>query len=101
MKDLTKLTNSPVVEDEELSAEFSTRKSFYGKAHVLTLKNGVKLLKSYNTIVAIAYDDNGKINFAINGKYSGTTTSHQREFIHQFGGVDIKPRDLNKYVEQF
>ena len=102
MTDLKALSQDTVVSTEELATEFSPRKSFYGKAQVLHLQNGAKLLKSYNTIVAIVYtDDNGETNFAINGKYSATTTSHQREFIRQFAGVDVEPRKLEKYVKEF
>lgn len=101
MTDLKALSQSTVVSTEELEAEFSPRKSFYGKAQVLHLQNGTKLLRSYNTIVAIVYNDNGETKFAINGKYSATTTSHQREFIRQFAGVDVEPRKLEKYVKEF
>lgn len=101
MTDLKALSQDTVVSTEELEAEFSPRKSFYGKAQVLHLQNGAKLLRSYNTIVAIVYNNNGETNFAINGKYSATTTSHQREFIRQFAGVDVEPRKLEKYVKEF
>lgn len=101
MTDLKALSQDTVVSTEELATEFSPRKSFYGKAQVLHLQNGAKLLKSYNTIVAIVYNDNGDTKFAINGKYSATTTSHQREFIRQFAGVDVEPRKLEKYVKEF
>lgn len=101
MTDLKALSQDTAVSTEELATEFSPRKSFYGKAQVLHLQNGAKLLRSYNTIVAIVYNDNGDTKFAINGKYSATTTSHQREFIRQFAGVDVEPRKLEKYVKEF
>lgn len=103
MTDLTNLTKSQVKETEDLEAEYTSRKSFYGKAKVLTLANGIKLLKSYNTIVALAGHNpqTGKDVFAINGKYSATTSSHQREFLHQFAGKDIKPAQLTKYTADF
>ena len=65
----------------ELSARFDSRKSFYGKAHVIELDNGVKQLQSYDTIVGEI--KNGKYFQLWDGK-SQTTTRHIKEFIKQF-----------------
>lgn len=64
----------------ELSARYDARKSFYGKAHVIDYENGTLDLQSYNTIVSRCV--NGKVEDL--GKWSQTTTRHQREFRKQF-----------------
>lgn len=64
----------------ELEARFDSRRSFYGKAHVIDYENGVKELQSYNTIVSRCV--NGKVEHL--GKWSQTTSRHQREFEKQF-----------------
>lgn len=64
----------------ELVARYDSRKSFYGKAHVIDCGGGVYELMSYSTIVSRC--DNGKVEHL--GKWSQTTTRHQREFERQF-----------------
>ena len=64
----------------ELTARFDARKSFYGKAHVIDHENGVIELQSYNTIVSRCV--NGVVEHL--GKWSQTTSRHQREFEKQF-----------------
>lgn len=64
----------------ELEAWFDARKSFYGKAHVIDYENGTLELLSYNTIVSRCVD--GKVEEL--GKFSNTTTRHQKEFRRQF-----------------
>lgn len=64
----------------ELIARYDRRKSFYGKAHVIDHENGVLELRSYNTIVSRC--ENGKVEHL--GKWSQTTTRHQKEFEKQF-----------------
>lgn len=64
----------------ELVARFDSRKSFYGKAHVIDYGNGVYELQSYDTIVSKC--ENGKVTHL--GKWSNTTTRHQREFEKQY-----------------
>lgn len=54
------------------------QKSFYGKAHVIDLENGTKLLQSYCTIVA-STDNKGKLHRHWDG-YSLTTMNHIRAF---------------------
>lgn len=68
----------------ELTARFDSRKSFYGKALVIELDNGVKQLQSYSTIVGEIR--NGKYFQLWDGK-SQTTTRHIKEFIKQFAEV--------------
>ena len=64
----------------ELCARYDARKSFYGKAHVIDYESGTIELQSYNTIVSRC--TNGKVEEL--GKWSNTTTRHQREFRTQF-----------------
>ena len=64
----------------ELTARFDARKSFYGKAHVIDHENGIVELQSYNTIVSRCV--NGVVEHL--GKWSQTTSRHQREFEKQF-----------------
>ena len=64
----------------ELSPRCDARKSFYGKAHVIDYENGTLELQSYDTIVSRCVD--GKVEEL--GKWSLTTTRHQREFRRQF-----------------
>lgn len=64
----------------ELDAIYDSRKSFYGKAHVIDYGGGVYELQSYDTIVSRC--ENGKVTHL--GKWSMTTSRHQREFERQF-----------------
>ena len=64
----------------ELTARYDSRKSFYGKAHVIYHEDGTLELQSYNTIVSRCKD--GKVEHL--GKWSQTTSRHQREFERQF-----------------
>ena len=64
----------------ELEARFDSRKSFYGKAHIIDHGNGFYQLQSYDTVVSECRD--GKVTHL--GKWSNTTTRHQREFERQF-----------------
>lgn len=64
----------------ELAPRYDARKSFYGKAHVIDHENGTIELQSYDTIVSRCV--NGKVEEL--GKWSATTTRHQKEFRKQF-----------------
>ena len=64
----------------ELVPRYDARKSFYGKARVVDHENGTIELQSYNTIVSRCV--NGKVEEL--GKWSATTTRHQKEFRKQF-----------------
>jgi hypothetical protein len=64
----------------ELEAQFDARKSFYNKAHIIDHENGTLELLSYDTIVSRCVG--GKVENL--GKWSATTTRHQREFRKQF-----------------
>lgn len=60
----------------------NNRKSFYGKAQVITHDNGDIELKSYNTIVARIR--NGNFERLWDG-YSATTMNHVNSFLDTFG----------------
>ena len=64
----------------ELAPRYDARKSFYGKARVIDHENGTIELQSYDTIVSRCV--NGKVEEL--GKWSATTTRHQKEFRKQF-----------------
>lgn len=90
----------------ELSCQYDTRQSFYGKAKVKSFVNNNdiifrKELYSYGTLVAtiVYYDYKGKIEKTIYeycGKYSATTTRHQKEFFKQNGLSDKQIKELFK-----
>lgn len=89
----------------ELSCRYATAKSFYGKAIVKeeTTRNihGYTILKnlySYGTLVAkvlYSFIDNKKeITYLYMGRYSQTTTRHQKEFFKQEGLDDNQIKKL-------
>lgn len=61
-----------------LEPVFDTRKSFYGKAKVITENDTITLI-SYNTRVAEIKDGKAKIF----GTYSPTTLRHIKDFLYQ------------------
>ena len=87
-----------------LECRFDTRQSFYGKAKVEVQKNDFECIKdlySYNTLVASVvwnYEKN-TITYKCFGKYSQTTTRHQKEFFKQEGLTDKEIKDLFKNSE--
>lgn len=65
----------------ELMARYDSRKSFYGKAHVIELDNGTIQLQSYNTIVGEIRDNT---YYQLWDGKSQTTSRHIKEFKRQF-----------------
>lgn len=65
----------------ELKPQYANCKSFYGKANILVGEDNVFYLLSYNTVVSMC--KNGVVTHF--GKWSNTTTRHQKEFEKQFG----------------
>ena len=85
------------MELKELQATYDSRKSFYGKAHLIESDDKVEL-QSYDTIVATYYKNEDK--FVLHGKYSPTTTRHQKEFGKQLGFRAKNSKELfDKYLE--
>ncbi len=77
----------------QLPATFDSRKSFYGKAEIETVKNRLELY-SYNTKVAQIVK--GKLT--ILNTQSATTLRHIKEFMLQNGmQVDTKQNLIKKY----
>lgn len=68
-----------------LIPEFSFNKSYYGKATVFTLDNGVKMLRSYDTVVAIILprEDNKTVVYLPWMDWSATTGKHVSDFLMQ------------------
>ncbi len=84
-----------------LDARYDSRASFYGKARVKVSEDNISIsymLYSYNTLVAIYTEDktSGLKQYNYLGKYSQTTTRHQKEFFKQFGLGDIEIKELFK-----
>lgn len=68
----------------ELSPQFSSNKSYYGKALVIILDNGVRILKSYETIVCIILPEKEcKVEVIMPWVWSRTTGKHVRDFLMQ------------------
>lgn len=94
----------------ELSPQYDSRKSFYGKATVLQKENGDLVLHSYGTPVATIR--NGKRVPEEEYKASQTTNRHIKEFYRQFedASTDISCQtvtaatesasDLAKFIEE-
>jgi len=89
----------------DLSCRYDARASFYGKAQVEqrhekqdNIDYTIIELYSYGTLVA-RITENGETNKATCeylGKYSQTTTRHQKEFFKQYGLSDKELKDLFK-----
>ena len=83
--------------EEYLTCRYDTRQSFCGKAVVEDIynDNSVICLYSYGTEVAsIEKYKNGLTIYYYNGKYSQTTTRHQKEFFKQNGLNDKEIKEL-------
>lgn len=85
-----------------LQCRYDTRQSFYGKAKVKeTSYIGLNLIElySYGTLVAKIEEKEDKKVYIYMGKYSQTTTRHQKEFFKQNGLSDKEIKELfNKGV---
>ena len=86
----------------ELSCKYDSRASFYGKAKVHETYDDNKVqhmeLLSYDTLVAnyVYYKNENRKVYEYFGKYSGTTTRHQKEFFKQLGLSDKQLKELFK-----
>jgi hypothetical protein len=67
----------------EMSPQYDSRKSFYGKAHVVDDEDGTLTLYSYNTPVCEIKD--GKVRLLAMWDSSQTTLRHVKEFLKQNG----------------
>ena len=80
---------------------YDARKSFYGKAKIKIKEDNIcknYLLYSYGTLVAIYTEDKmtNLKQYSYLGKYSQTTTRHQKEFFKQNGLNDKEIKELFK-----
>ena len=66
----------------DLQAQYDSRASFYGKATVTKLDDGMEFLYSYGTHVASV---DGNNTASVHGLYSQTTLRHIKEFLKQHG----------------
>ena len=85
----------------KLECIYDSRKSFYGKAEIektFSAEKGVLKLYSYGTHVATITDFaySMKRVYECLGKYSQTTTRHQKEFFKQNGLSDKEIKELFK-----
>lgn len=81
----------------ELGCRYDTRASFYGKAQVLeqTMSDWKEIdLYSYGTLVAKIIETKKHRKYIYEGKYSCTTTRHQKEFFRQNGLSDKEIKEL-------
>ena len=85
-----------------LQCRYDARQSFYKKAKVEeTQYIGLNLIElySYGTLVAKIEEKEDKKVYIYMGKYSQTTTRHQKEFFKQKGLADKEIKELfNKGV---
>lgn len=70
------------------------RKSFYGKAKVVT-ENNVSNLYSCDTLVA-SYDHQNN-NMTVNGWYSATTATHINAFLDFYGFDTCTKKELENF----
>lgn len=85
--------------DYDLSCRYDSRKSFYGKAKVIEniMSDWKEIgLYSYDTLVAKIIETEKDTKYINYGKYSQTTTRHQKEFFKQNGLSDKQIKDLFK-----
>lgn len=85
----------------DLDCRYDSRQSFYGKAQVEQEEKDnliINNLYSYGTLVAqrITDVDTMKTTYKYLGKYSQTTTRHQKEFFKQNGLSDNQIKELFK-----
>ena len=80
----------------DLSCRYDPRASFYGKAQVEQDNKEIRLY-SYGTLVASIEKLDDCFRFHYLGKYSQTTTRHQKEFFKQARLSDNQIKELFKY----
>ena len=79
----------------ELIPRYDSRQSFYGKATTEQDGNTLKLY-SYNILAAEIVSRETSKEYIYMGKYSQTTTRHQKEFFKQNGLTDKEIKELMK-----
>lgn len=87
-----------VLEESSLEPQFSSRKSFYGKARVEDAEDGGKTLISYTTPIMTIKDGNIEM-LCTKDALSSTTMSHIREFLQQEGLEPLTKQQVIKLIE--
>jgi hypothetical protein len=83
----------------ELTTQYDSRQSFYGKALVSTNEHGDLILTSYSTRVAVITTGTHGYIAKVNGTYSNTTLRHIKEFLKQNGfKADTKSQIIKDYL---
>lgn len=83
----------------DLSCVYDSRQNFYGKAKVeINVLNNMieKNLYSYGTLVASVCEKKNFVMYMDFGRFSQTTTRHQKEFFKQQGLSDQEIKQLFK-----
>lgn len=83
----------------DLECIYDSKKSFGGKAKIVEVRNRNITdlqLYSYNTFVARITTLYGIKTYYYFGKYSNTTTRHQKEFFRQNGLSEVEISELFK-----
>ena len=85
----------------ELDCRYDARQSFYRKAKVEEYEDNIARtlhLLSYGTFVAniVYYKNENRVVYEYFGKYSQTTTRHQKEFFRQNGLSEREIKELFK-----
>ena len=89
-----------ITSKSELKATYDSRASFYKKAHVLTLEDNTKVLKSYESLVCVYTAGTLFIASDVDRVFSTTTLRHIKEFIYQnIGKVDVDIKKLRQIKE--
>ena len=76
------------------------RKSFYRKAKVEVLKNGITRLYSYDTLVCSIDSNKGEVRLKDDWCYSNTTISHVRSFLEENGYKAGSKAEIAKRYER-
>lgn len=80
----------------DLSCRYDARQNFYGKAQVEQDAKELRLY-SYGTLVATIEKGDDCFIYHYLGKFSQTTTRHQKEFFRQARLTDDEIKELFKY----
>lgn len=95
---LTQPVMGRVKDQYDLECRYDSQKSFYGKAVVKEMEDGILVLQSYVTYVAEISAD--RKSAKVNGWYSLTTGHHIKEFLKQNGFfADNKKQILREYFK--
>lgn len=78
--------------------QFDKNKSYYHKARYIEYEDGLKLLISYNTVVAAVHGD---VFVNLWGGYSATTAKHINTFLNDNGFPKLCKKEWEKHYNEF